>query len=200
MAKSFVPQGLRPIAKLGQNVNNLGYSTFKIANSYAVNIFKDDAVVLNTSPGDANFGTVQALVTSTNVPLGTFMGCKYVDPATKTPVWSNYFPSGTSSADGTIEAYVADDPNQVFVIQADATVTAGDRGYNFNVTVSAGNTLTGQSGMALKAASRTVGVGQLRIMDVWGEAGNAFGDAFPLVVAKWNRHIWTVTSTNQSTT
>lgn len=200
MAKTDAPFGLRPLAKLGQGYNNVGYSTYKVANSYGTAIYQHDAVVLNTSAGDANFGTVQALVTSTNVPLGVFLGAKYVDPTTKQPVQTNYLPASTSSYAGDIEAFVADDPNQLFLIQADASITAGDVGYNFDLTVVAGSTITGQSAFALEAGTRTTGVAQMRLMGVWDEIDNNFGDANPWCIVKWNRHIWTVTSTNQSTT
>jgi hypothetical protein len=54
------------------------------------------------------------------------MGVEYVDSSSKKTVWKNYWPgSGGASIDTNfpVKAFVADNPNQLFLISADATVT-----------------------------------------------------------------------------
>ena len=68
--------------------------------------------------GATDGGTTQA--------LGVLMGVEYVDSVQKKPVWINYWPgSGAVSVDTNhpIKAYVADDPNQLFKVASDATLT-----------------------------------------------------------------------------
>ena len=62
------------------------------------------------------------VVTDVNeVVQGVFMGCRYVENGEqKFKSW----PSGTSTTDAF--GIVSDDPNQVYEVQADASVTAGD--------------------------------------------------------------------------
>lgn len=86
-------------------------------------------------------GYLKALSTNTQTPVGVFSQALYNDPVTGRPTWAAYIPSGTSSGgeaplDGVpinsdnpgLVGYVYDDPNAVFVIQANTTVTRSQDG------------------------------------------------------------------------
>jgi len=110
-------------------------------------------------------------VTDTNeVVQGVFMGCRYVENGEQK--FKSYFPSGTSTTDAF--GIVCDDPNQVFEVQADASVTAGDLfgSQNFGVVLGAGSTLTGKSGHSIDASTRTSGIAMVRALDSVNEPGN----------------------------
>jgi hypothetical protein len=54
------------------------------------------------------------------------MGVEYVDSVSKKPVWLNYWPgSGSVSVDTNypVKAFVADNPNQLFKVASDASLT-----------------------------------------------------------------------------
>ena len=54
------------------------------------------------------------------------MGVEYVDSVSKKPVFINYWPgSGSVSVDTNhpVKAFVADNPNQLFKVASDATLT-----------------------------------------------------------------------------
>ena len=136
------------------------------------------------------------------VSLGVAAGFYWVDGTTKRPVQQNYIPAGTSSAgivDGSDrpQAFVVDAPDSMFYIQADASVSAGDLGLNFDVTCSGGDTDTvyGVSRYALKASSRSSAItGSLKVLGIARLDGNAWSDPFPILTVKLNRSILTEAS------
>jgi hypothetical protein len=56
--------------------------------------------------------------------LGSFQGCQYVSSTTGKPTWSNYWPGSGADSNHPVQAWVADDPNQLFVIATDASWTS----------------------------------------------------------------------------
>ena len=50
--------------------------------------------------------------------IGVFNGCFYTDPTTKKPTLRTYYPGSIAASD--ITAFVVDDPDAVFLIDADA--------------------------------------------------------------------------------
>ena len=70
---------------------------------------------------------------------------------------------------------MCDDPNQVFEVQADAAVTAGDLygSQNFSVVLGSGSTFTGKSGQSLDASTRTgTAIAMVRALNPVDEPGN----------------------------
>ena len=116
--------GLRPIAKVGSNANSTGvsgYTQYEIASGDSTAIYQGSPVIpLNTGyialVGAAAGGSVGL--------LGAFMGCKYVSSTTGKPTWSNYWPGSGANSSHPVEAFVADDPMQLFLIASDATWTS----------------------------------------------------------------------------
>lgn len=130
--------------------------------------------------------------------LGVGTGYAWVDPTTRQPIQRNSIPADVSSA-GILNgysspvAYVVDNPHALFWIQADGTVSAGDLGLNFNVTVSGGDdTINGISRHALDASTRTSAItGTLKLTGLAAIDGNAWGNAFPIVEVVINRSVLT---------
>ena len=95
-------------------------------------------------------------------------------------------------------AIVNDDPASTYIIQADATVTLGDVGMNYTVTLGAGSTLTGRSCFGLKVAGRATASAMLQVIGLSNVPDNAFGDANPRVEVRLVQHVDSYTSAAQS--
>ena len=102
-------------------------------------------------------GTVEVHADGGTVPIvGVFNGCQYTDPTTGEQKYSNYYPASTNASD--IIAFVIDDPNVVFEIQADSAFPVADLFGNFDIVyTSSGSTVTGISGAELKVADGATG-------------------------------------------
>ena len=143
--------GLRPLAKLGSNYNSDGDTQYKIASGTATAIFQGDTVTFGVSGGVSTGFIVKHTPGDANI-LGVFLGCNYTDPTTKKPRWSNYYPGSITADD--IVAFVVDDPNALFLVQASGIAGATAIGQNANlVQTAAGNTTTGVSGLELNTGS-----------------------------------------------
>lgn len=182
MALSLALDGFRPSRKRGSAPNSVGMTEYTIASGYASNIFSGDLVTFNA-------GNIEVITTAgvggDDVIAGVFAGCSYTVDGE--PRFSKYWPASTSASD--IVALVYDDPSMTFVVQADASVSAGDvYATTFNVTLGAGSTYTGRSGHGLQAGTRGDD-GQMTIIGLWKEPSNAFGDAYPKVEVLFKQHV-----------
>jgi hypothetical protein len=145
-----------------------GQSRYRIANNYDTNIFQGDLVMQVTGGGveiHADGGTVPI--------VGVFNGCTYTDPTTNEPVFSNYYPASTAAAD--VIAFIIDDSNVVFEVQADATFPVADLLGNFDVVyTNAGSTVTGISGAELEVSTGATTAGlPLKAIDISGDPENS---------------------------
>jgi hypothetical protein len=137
--------------------------------------------------------------TATGALLGVVNGVAYVDTLMG-PRFANYLPADTSSAgfidgDNRPQVYVVDNPFAVFAIQADASVSAGDVGLNFDVTTLGEDSVMGRSRYAVRAASRTTAnTGSVKVVGLAKLPGNAWDNPFPVVEVKINQPILTTLS------
>tara|TARA_R110002020_G_scaffold289370_1_gene504864 strand:- start:483 stop:1133 length:651 start_codon:yes stop_codon:yes gene_type:complete len=123
MANQETAYGLRPIGMVGSGPNSTGITEYEIASGNTNVIFNSGIVVPLASgfvdqAGDTAGGTTQA--------LGVLTGVMYHDSVRKQPVWLDYWPgSGAVSVDTNhpVRAYVADNPNQLFQVSSDASLT-----------------------------------------------------------------------------
>ena len=123
MANQETAYGLRPIGMVGSGPNSTGITEYEIASNNTNVIYNGGIVVpLSTGyidyAGDTAGGTTQA--------LGVLTGVMYQDSVRKQPVWLNYWPgSGAVSVDTNhpVRVYVADNPNQLFQVSSDASLT-----------------------------------------------------------------------------
>ena len=115
MANQDAAFGLRPLKSVGQADDSTGMSSHSIDAG-------DASVIYQGSPVIAAAGYVD-IATAGAVPnLGAFWGCFYDDPTTLKPTFKNYYPGSiTPPSSKDIEAFVYDNPNQMFEIQSDAT-------------------------------------------------------------------------------
>ena len=186
MAQSYAPFGLRAVAALGTHGNEV--------RAYPLPNGANCPDLGKGSPVKLSGGVITSVGTGGGPLLGVAAGFAWIDPTTKQPQLKNSIPADTSSAglfDGSDRptAYVVDNPNALFIIQADASVTAGDLGLNFDVTASGGdvNSVYGTSQYTLDASTRTSAIGTaLKLVGLANIVDNNWGDPFPIVVVKLN--------------
>ena len=197
MANQETAYGLRPVGLVGAGVNSTGVTQYEIASNNTNAIF-NHAIVVPTAAGvidqagATNGGTTQA--------LGVLMGVEYQDSVQKKPVFINYWPgSGSVSVDTNfpVKAFVADNPNQLFQVASDASLT--DRATalatvfaNTDLGTSArtGSTNTGRSSGAASVANVAVTATlPLRIVGIVDDEANSDFTAagIPLLV-RLNAH------------
>ncbi len=186
MPQSFAPFGLRAIAALGTHGNEV--------RAYPLPNGANCPDLGKGSPVKLSGGVIVSAGTGGGPLLGAAVGFAWIDPTTKQPQLKNSIPADTSSAglfDGSDRptAYVVDNPFALFLMQADASVTAGDLGLNFDVTATGGdvNAAYGTSQYALDASTRTSAVGTaLKLVGLANIPDNNWGDPYPVVVVKLN--------------
>ena len=125
---------------------------------------------------------------------GIFAGCKYLSTSQKRTVWSNYWPGSDASAD--VEAYIIDDPNAQFLVQAGGTaIGLADMGLNIQFNLGTGNANTGISGAFVESPAVTATL-PFRIIgfdvDPPGSNGTDIASAYNYVIVGFNN----VTSRN----
>ncbi len=149
-----------------------------IASAYGTNIFYGDLVNLQ-SDGTIQRETADAAI----VTCGVFLGCSYTD-ATLGFVQRQYWPASQIATDAF--GYIADDPNLLFKIQADATLGRTAVGANFELTTDAsGSTVTGNSGLELAASTQaTTNTFPLRVIDFLDV--DEIDSDFPIMIVKIN--------------
>jgi len=186
--------GLRPISKLGQGTNSTGfsgYTPYEIKNDNSNVIYHGSPVI----PLSTGFIDIVGAAAGGSVSLvGALMGVEYVSSTTGKVVFANHWAGSGADSNHPIKAFVADDPNQLFVIASDASLTneAGARAAvfanaNFSSGTSGSNT-TGMSSAALAVSTiATTNSLHLRIMGWLDDASNSdFASAGIGVVVRLN--------------
>ena len=183
MANIDQPFGLRPIAKVGSAPGGTTGTTKYRITSGAGAMFTGDIVK------QANDGSV-VQGTAGDAARGVFMGCFYTDPSTSKPRFNNTFPNGTAASDAI--AFVADDPDQLFIAQQDsasANAVAADLNLNANLVVGSGNTTTGISGMEIDSDSKnTTATLNVKLIDFYDTPSNDATANNSILVVKINNH------------
>lgn len=181
MSASAGPFGARAVGSLGAKGSFSGVArAYKIASGYATAIFAGDFVKLV-----AGGGVEKDTGTATLTPMGIVVGFEYTDPTTGQLLQTNYWPASTVAADA--KAFVIDDPYVLFLMEADGSIAAADVGQNAGVVQTAGSTANGRSKNALDQSTlATTNTLPLRVVDIWDAPGNEAGDAFTIVLCKFN--------------
>jgi hypothetical protein len=183
MANIDQPFGLRPIAKVGSAPGGTTGTTKYRITSGAGAMFTGDIVK------QANDGSV-VQGTAGDAARGVFMGCFYTDPSTSKPRFNNTFPNGTAASDAI--AFVADDPDQLFIAQQDsvsANAVVADLNLNANLIVGSGNTTTGISGMEIDSDSKnTTATLNVKLIDFYDVPSNDATANNSILVVKINNH------------
>jgi hypothetical protein len=130
--------GLRPYRSINGAPWNNAQNRYTVANNLSTAIFQGDPV----KPTTAGNVTLARSNTSDRI-IGVFNGVFYNDPTTQKPTFRNNYPGSIAAAG--ITAFVVDDPNTVFLVDANAAFTRADLFKNYSLTNVSGNTLTGIS-------------------------------------------------------
>lgn len=170
MPNTFAPFGLVSYGHRDGSAPTMGQSKFTMNSSYATAVYTGDLVAFSSAlPGII----VQYSSVAVEPPLGVFAGCSFYNPVVNRVQWSAYFPGSVSSS-SPVTAYVIDDPEMTYLVQASTNAVLGssNTGYLLGAhTTGTGNTITGRSGTYVDATVTSLSSGFLRI---WGAyAGSA---------------------------
>lgn len=185
MASTASPYGLRPTNILGGQPNSGSIRLYEIASGYNTSIFYGDLVKLVVG------GTIEKDTGTTSAnPVGVFLGVDYED--TKLGYFNrNMWTAGTTPKTGTKAfAYVLDDPDALFEVQANGTLNQNAIGTNAALVQGAGDAATGMSKVSLNAGSIAgTATLPLRIVDYVRRPGfSELGDAATDVIVRINTH------------
>jgi len=197
MANQETAFGLRPVGLVGSGANSTGVTQYEIASNNANAIFNGSICVPTAAgvidqAGATDGGTTQA--------LGVLIGVEYHDATQKKPVFLNYWPgSGSVSVDTNfpVKALVADNPDQLFVVAADATLTdrataltAVFANASLGTSARTGSTDTGKSNSQLGVSTiNTTATLPLRIVGlVDDDANNDYSSAGAHLLVRLNAH------------
>lgn len=180
------PYGLEPINLLGGQVYAGQTRQLPIGQNETTAIFFGDVVTLNSA---GNITKVETTATATTI--GVFLGVTYVDPNTSQPVFKQYYPGAVDVAG--MKAYVQDDPDQLYkvaVVSADTTIgflTQAAVGKNVSLVQNTGNTLNGNSRVAVLNTTDTETTLPMRVVDVVPETAIAgFAGSYTEVIVRFN--------------
>jgi len=190
MATTASPYGLKAVNHIGGTPYAGSTRLLPIASGYASNLYNGQVVQINSS------GVIILMPSAgTNADpfdagtIGVFVGCTYTDSVTGVLTFNQRWPTGTVASDA--KAYVIDDPDVVFMAQADDTLAQTALGNNIHLvtaqTTSTGSTTTGNSTSALDASEiATTSTFAFRIVDFVDSTTSTVGDAFTDVLIKFN--------------
>ena len=197
MANAETSFGLRPIGMVGSGPNSTGLTKYEIA-SDNTNVIYNGAICVPLAAGvidyagATNGGTTQA--------LGVLVGVEYVDSVLNKTIFKNFWPgSGSVSVDTNfpVKALVADNPNQLFVVAADATLTnratalaAVFANASLGTSARSGSTTTGKSSSQLGVSTiATTATLPLRIVGLADDvANNDYASAGVHLYVRLNAH------------
>lgn len=212
MSTTATGYGFKPLNLIGgQSFNGGVIREYKVSANNSAAIFNGDLVVLSsagqpsavssTSPVAIKIPATSADATAGIV--GICVGARYVNGATRQPIWQNYLPANavTNSVSGTeVWVQVLDDPDQLYQIKGSAALgtfnsgTAGSgwpgavgknaavgfgSGGNTSFGTSSFNLVVGSNGASLAATSTLA----LRIIDV---VRGTESDDYPEFIVKLN--------------
>lgn len=180
MSATATPYGFRPVNLTGGRVYTAGIRQIPIASAYGTAIYYGDVVKLASS------GTVEKDIgTATLTPVGIFVGVSYTSASLGYWVTDQYWPAATVATDAM--AYVVDDPDAIFQIQASGAVAASALGINAGVVQTAGTATMKLSRVTLNHATiATTATLPLRIVDFVRGSDSTPGDAYTDVLVRWN--------------
>ena len=180
------PYGMVPVNLLGGQVYAGQTRELPIGQNETTAIFYGDVVTLNN---DGNITKVTTTATATTI--GVFLGCTYVDPNTSQPVYKQYYPGVVNVAG--IQAYVQDDPDQLYKVAVVSTgttigyLTQAAVGKNVSLVQNSGSTVNGDSRNAVLNTTDTETTLPIRVVDVVPETAIAgYPGSYTEVIVRFN--------------
>jgi hypothetical protein len=209
MSSTATGYGLKPLNLIGGQAFNGGVMReIKVSANNSAAIFNGDLVVLSSAgqPSAVTATPVAVKIPATSADatagiIGVMVGARYVNAATKQPVWTNFLPANVITGGGT-EVYimVMDDPDALLQVKGTAalgTFNSGTSGSGWPGVIgknaalgfgSGGNTATGVSSGTLVVGSNGGSLAAtatlaLRIVDL---VQGTESDAYPEFIVKLN--------------
>lgn len=195
MASTAAPYGLRPVKRADglpyagavteYEIDPAGYNT-NVFNGSLVYINANGYINICTATGaDATTNALPAGSSSLTGAIGVAVGFEYVN-AQGQLINSQYYPANTVAPTGTkIKCFVVNDPDVLFQVQLDGTITQAALGANTFLaaaqSTSTGSTRTGNSTSAFESTVVTT-TAAFRICGFVSPVS----DAFPDVLVKFN--------------
>ena len=179
--------GLRPYRKLDGTPLVGAQNRYTIKAGYATAIYQGD-LVIPTSTGNIEKHTAG----NGAAVVGVFNGVFYNDPTTQKPTYKNYYPGGVTPTQGDVTAFVVDDPDAVFLADADSAFTRADLYKNYSVTNTTGVTQTGISKAQLDVgASGTATTFVIQAIDISQDPDNSdTASANANILVRINNHFY----------
>ena len=177
--------GLRPYRKLDGTPLVGAQNRYTIASNYATAIYQGDMVEPLASGNIQKHGA-----NTSDAVVGVFNGCFYTDPTTQKPTYSNFYPGSIVASD--ITAFIVDDPDAVFLMDADATFARADLFKNYSVTNTTGVTQTGMSKQQLDVSvSGVASTFAVQAIDISQDPENSdTGSANANILVRINNHFY----------
>lgn len=196
MANINAPFGFKHTGSVSGSGLSFRQSVRKIASANGTAIFKGDAVIpLNT-------GYITAATASTVPMAGIFIGCQYLSVSTGRVINSPFWPG--ADANGDVTAYIIDNPDALFEVQADSTgLPFAKLNQNIQLNVGAGgNTATGVSGMYVSGTPASTSTYPFILVDLVTDPAGAPGtdatSGYNIVIVGFNLEVFKAGSTSIS--
>jgi len=173
---AFHPSGLDRAQALANGIQAVSTSG-NVSLGYATTILKGQPVKMDT-------GGYIVVAAAGDAFLGAFAGVEWTDSTGRRRV-SNFWPANESFQVGSVVAYFYSDPNIVYEIQTDGTLTQAALGAEADLS----NTTNGSTTTGLSQATLSISVvaspntAQMRIVDIAPYPDNAWGDTYVIVRA-----------------
>lgn len=181
MTATAAPFGLRPVRHLtGGEIRTMGFQNGVADGS--------TAVFYMGQPLKWSSGYLVAASAGDTTIAGVFAGCQYIDTAASrfhAVQFSATYPGVTTSKDVLIHMHV--DPQIIFQIQGSTAVAITDRGRYADFTGSGGNSITGDSAVALGTPGGSVA--NFLILDRFEIPENDWGSGYPIVEVVFAEHL-----------
>ena len=160
--------GFQSFKRMDGGSPTAGMTEVWIASTDAGLIFRGDPVMTSSNGGTNNSGAYITSVNNNSVTTSTgflvrgiFQGLYQYQPSVQRVVWSNWYDGSVTGSTGDIKAYIIDDPEELFIVQAStkATITSSYIGLNIGITynTTTGNQTTGYSNVTIESTSTLSG-------------------------------------------
>ena len=172
--------GLIPAGTLGSTPSTAGQGKYKIDAGYGTTIYNGGAVA--SSAGYI----VEGQGTDTPI-LGVLNGIFYNAATTLKPTFANFYKTPITPANSEdIDAFVYDNPQQQYVVAADAAVAQSGYLETYDMNVSAGSDTTGKSSATLDIGDTSGDAASWRLLRSAEDPENDENAAFRSVVVVAN--------------
>lgn len=184
MATTAAPYGLRPVNLIGGQTFAGQTREIPMTINSATAIYNGDVVIIGATAAGSVSAAAATVTTTTGGVVGVCVGVRYVNPATKQPLYGQYLPANAIT-NGYTDVYirVVDDPDALFMVQAVGSVANTVRGKFAALENFGGSTTTGNSSVRLSTPANTATLA-VRIVD-FVDAGGNFTDC----IVKFNQGV-----------